>query len=348
MINNAGTVSVVAGTPCTVAGWSRTSTALPPVKPAIPANSIVLAEVYVANTTTTVASGNIIDKRCTLLSPAATNAVLGGVQLAGDLAGTGSTAAAPKVSGINGVAISAAIATLLSEVGGATGYATTTTLGTTSPTILLEPTTASQTFTLPNNPTTGTQFLILNAGSAACTVAAGASNNIGMVPSEFGVSSFTLNVGRWALLSFNGSTWYGVWFSNQNLESYLAAGSPAAMTSGAWTNITSLSLGPGTWLISGRATFTGTVAALSFVDLILSPNSGSVTSNYAAGSTVIGNIAGASEWDSIQLTRIVTLTATTTVYLEYFLSANAVSLAPSSHQSTAANGATGISAVQIG
>ena len=35
---------------------------MPPVKPAIPANNLLLGEVYVASTTTTVASGNIIDK----------------------------------------------------------------------------------------------------------------------------------------------------------------------------------------------------------------------------------------------------------------------------------------------
>lgn len=69
VVNNSGTVSVVAGTACGTAGWVRTSVGLPPVKPAIPANSVLLAEVYVASTTTVIASGNLIDKTPTRSSP---------------------------------------------------------------------------------------------------------------------------------------------------------------------------------------------------------------------------------------------------------------------------------------
>ncbi len=61
-INAAGTLTVTAGTACGTAGWTRTSAGLPPVKPAIPSGGCLLGELYVANTTTTVASGNIIDK----------------------------------------------------------------------------------------------------------------------------------------------------------------------------------------------------------------------------------------------------------------------------------------------
>ena len=72
-INAAGTITVTAGTPATVPGWNRSSTVLPPVKPSIPANNVLLCEVYVASTTTTVATGNIIDKTtiCSLVLPAA-------------------------------------------------------------------------------------------------------------------------------------------------------------------------------------------------------------------------------------------------------------------------------------
>lgn len=67
VVNNAGTVSVVTGTDCGTAGWSRTTpnpltTNPPPVKPSIPANSVMLAEVYVASSTTSIAAGNLIDK----------------------------------------------------------------------------------------------------------------------------------------------------------------------------------------------------------------------------------------------------------------------------------------------
>lgn len=67
VVNDSGDLSIVEGTPCTVAGWTRTNAALPPVKPAIPSDSVLLAELYVAATTTEIESGNIIDKT-TLLS----------------------------------------------------------------------------------------------------------------------------------------------------------------------------------------------------------------------------------------------------------------------------------------
>lgn len=66
-VNSSGTVSVTAGTPCGTAGWTRSTNALGPVKPAIPSNSVLLAEVYVASTTTAIASGNILDKTCPVL-----------------------------------------------------------------------------------------------------------------------------------------------------------------------------------------------------------------------------------------------------------------------------------------
>ena len=65
-ISSAGTVSVQVGTPCGTAGWSRSTasplTNPPPVKAAIPTNQVLLCEVYIANTTVTIATGNIIDK----------------------------------------------------------------------------------------------------------------------------------------------------------------------------------------------------------------------------------------------------------------------------------------------
>jgi hypothetical protein len=62
VVNSSGTISVTEGTPCTTAGWTRSTNALPPVKPAIPSNSVLLAELYIASTTTTITSGNIVDK----------------------------------------------------------------------------------------------------------------------------------------------------------------------------------------------------------------------------------------------------------------------------------------------
>jgi hypothetical protein len=68
---------VIAGTPCGTAGWSRSTTDPltnpPPIKPAIPANSVLYAEVYVAYNTTSITAANLIDKSALLTrdSPAA-------------------------------------------------------------------------------------------------------------------------------------------------------------------------------------------------------------------------------------------------------------------------------------
>jgi hypothetical protein len=62
-VNTAGTISCTAGTACGTAGWVRTTAANPPVKPSIPANSVILAEVVVKSSTTSIAAINITDKR---------------------------------------------------------------------------------------------------------------------------------------------------------------------------------------------------------------------------------------------------------------------------------------------
>lgn len=61
-------LQVIQGTACGTAGWTRSTAAPlttnpPPVKPSIPANSVLLGEVYVASTTTVIATAtNVIDK----------------------------------------------------------------------------------------------------------------------------------------------------------------------------------------------------------------------------------------------------------------------------------------------
>jgi hypothetical protein len=62
VVSNAGTVSVVAGAQCTTPAWLPSVGVLPPVKAAIPANSVLLAEIYVAAATTSIVAGNIVDK----------------------------------------------------------------------------------------------------------------------------------------------------------------------------------------------------------------------------------------------------------------------------------------------
>jgi len=57
-------VGILAGTPCAVAGWTRNSSTPPPMKPAIPATGVLLAEVYVPGSASSIAAKNIVDKRC--------------------------------------------------------------------------------------------------------------------------------------------------------------------------------------------------------------------------------------------------------------------------------------------
>jgi len=62
VVNSSGVISVTAGTPCTVAGWTQASSLAPPVKAPLSSNSVLLAEVYVAAATTAIATGNIVDR----------------------------------------------------------------------------------------------------------------------------------------------------------------------------------------------------------------------------------------------------------------------------------------------
>lgn len=58
-------LQAIKGTDCGTAGWTKSqnpSTNPPPVKPNIPASSVLLGEVYVASTTTVIANTNVIDK----------------------------------------------------------------------------------------------------------------------------------------------------------------------------------------------------------------------------------------------------------------------------------------------
>ncbi len=68
-VNSSGAVSVTTGTASTVAGWTATSTGAPPVKPAIPAGSVLLGEVYVAASTTSIGASNLTDKTTTVSAP---------------------------------------------------------------------------------------------------------------------------------------------------------------------------------------------------------------------------------------------------------------------------------------
>lgn len=66
VVSNLGVVSVVAGTAAGAVNGATQVGSRDPGKPAIPANSVILAEVYVAANTTSIAAGNITDKSLTI------------------------------------------------------------------------------------------------------------------------------------------------------------------------------------------------------------------------------------------------------------------------------------------
>lgn len=68
------TLGSTAGTPADISFWQFTSTISPPVKPDLPADAILLAEVYVVGTTyvsptTSITSKEVLDKRITIQPP---------------------------------------------------------------------------------------------------------------------------------------------------------------------------------------------------------------------------------------------------------------------------------------
>lgn len=73
VINAAGVLDVVPGSPCETANWTRDSIALgfpPPIKPSIPVSNCLLGEIYVAGGVGTITAGCITDKTVNLLAPA--------------------------------------------------------------------------------------------------------------------------------------------------------------------------------------------------------------------------------------------------------------------------------------
>ena len=99
------------------------------------------------------------------------------------------------------------------------------------------------------------------------------------------------------------------------ISSTVMAGSGIAMTSNVESNITSISLSPGTWLIFGNVVFSGSGTLPSLSGLNTSITKVSATPdpistsrlNYAAGSIVYGQ--------SLPISALMVMEATTTVYL---------------------------------
>jgi hypothetical protein len=68
IVANVSGYSVVAGTPCSVAGWTFGSGQRPPVKPPIPTGHFLVAEIYVPGGASTITVANIVDKSALVLA----------------------------------------------------------------------------------------------------------------------------------------------------------------------------------------------------------------------------------------------------------------------------------------
>ena len=134
------------------------------------------------------------------------------------------------------------------------------------------------------------------------------------------------------------------------VESYIATTVVISTVAATPIDITSVSLGAGTWLITGRArTINGSTAGQNFVDLWLGPTSASITNAYADSSSCLaeaGNSAYAYE-SEVVVTKVVVLGATTTVYLTCETSTTGAIVGRGYADSSLGN-ISGITAVKIG
>ncbi|MDE1881985.1 MAG: hypothetical protein KGI89_15735, partial [Euryarchaeota archaeon] len=117
-----------------------------------------------------------------------------------------------------------------------------------------------------------------------------------------------------------------------NSESYIAAN--VSIPSVTPTSITSLSLAAGTWLIIGRVEVVSTTSGA--FDVYLGPNNNSAAGAYAGATDY--NVA--TEFTTLEIAKIVTLGATTTVYLGATAAVASTALYQSDESS--ANNATGL------
>ena len=118
------------------------------------------------------------------------------------------------------------------------------------------------------------------------------------------------------------------------------------LASGVATNITSISVSAGTWLIVFQALLYANSAG-GPVDVWIGPTTASVSNAYSVASATCGNVSGAMNVVTLSGSAIVTVASTTTVFLEVYpntgLTANNGGI-----EAVPGNVATGLTAVKIG
>lgn len=123
---------------------------------------------------------------------------------AGDLAGTGGTSAVPRVSGVQGQAISANAANVASNLANTASRTASATVAAGEQTIFTGSTTG-QIMTLPASPVVGSIYTIVNLATVSVTVAAGTGNTI----NTFGtVGSVTVAAKESVQFVYYPTVWY--------------------------------------------------------------------------------------------------------------------------------------------
>ena len=135
----------------------------------------------------------------------------------------------------------------------------------------------------------------------------------------------------------------GAYAPGTSVESYITANVGLVAATG--TEITSVALSAGTWLVTGRACLNVLGALVTAGELWIGPDSALATGVYAGSYGGAGVVAGGDEDLYISVTKVVTLAADTTVYLNADAQGAMTVLAADTFLSLAA--VTGITAVRI-
>jgi hypothetical protein len=126
-------------------------------------------------------------------------------------------------------------------------------------------------------------------------------------------------------------------------ESYIT--SNVSVSASTPTNITSVSLTQGTWVVTARACLHLTTAVLGQADFFIGPTGASTSLAYAATSVSLGGVAGGVETATVSITKILVVSGTTTVYFECYAT-EAITVRYDSFQENIVN-ASGITAYRI-
>jgi hypothetical protein len=201
-------------------------------------------------------------------------------------------------------------------------------------------------YTLPT-PVSGGRVKIVRLDSTSYTVTVNSAGGATFIGPNWSASSFSLSPTCSVEFYADGAYWRVTGEAmGLVIESYI--GGSVAVNASA-VNLTSVALTPGTWLITGSALlyWGGSTSVATPVDVWLGPNSASASGAYKATTTTIGNAAGALQVGAVEITRPITLTSATTVYLEAKAQAAEGTTALQDALVTSAPNVTGISATRI-